>query len=68
MSAKPVALATFNAAGCMKTLAGARATSADQCAAISCFGRVIEKRAYHTPQTLLSAALSGPLLRPRLAA
>lgn len=30
--------------------------------------RVIEKRAYHTPQTLLSAALSGPMLRPRLAA
>ncbi|MFN7164541.1 MAG: hypothetical protein ACK4P2_06945 [Hyphomonas sp.] len=30
--------------------------------------RVIEKRAYHTPQTLLNAGLSGPMLRPRLAA
>ncbi len=30
--------------------------------------RAVEKRAYHTPQSLLSAGLGGPLLRPRLAA
>ena len=30
--------------------------------------RVVERRAYHSPQTLLSAGLTGPLLRARLAA
>jgi hypothetical protein len=30
--------------------------------------RVIEKRAYHAADTLLSAGLTGPMLRPRLAA
>lgn len=30
--------------------------------------RVIEKRAYHTPQTLLDAGTTGPWLRPSLAA
>ena len=30
--------------------------------------RVIEKRAYHTPQTLLDAGMTGPWLRPRIAA
>jgi PleD family two-component response regulator len=30
--------------------------------------RVVERRACHTPQSLLSAGLTGPLLRPRLAA
>jgi GGDEF domain-containing protein len=30
--------------------------------------RVIEKRAYHSADTLLSAGLTGPMLRPRLAA
>ena len=30
--------------------------------------RVIEKRAYHTPQSLLDAGLAGPMLRPRRAA
>lgn len=30
--------------------------------------RVVERRAYHTPQSLLDAGLAGPMLRPRLAA
>lgn len=30
--------------------------------------RVIERRAYHSAETLLSAGLAGPMLRPRLAA
>jgi GGDEF domain-containing protein len=30
--------------------------------------RVIERRAYHSADTLLSAGVTGPLLRPRLAA
>jgi len=30
--------------------------------------RVIEKRAYHSPETLLGAGITGPMLRPRLAA
>jgi len=30
--------------------------------------RVVERRAYKTPQSLLDAGLAGPLLRPRLAA
>ena len=30
--------------------------------------RVIEKRAYHSPETLIGAGITGPMLRPRIAA
>lgn len=30
--------------------------------------RVVERRAYHSPQTLLDAGMSGPMIRPQIAA